>query len=62
MNSNVTIIRWDAECRYCARYQRACGRPHATGQVEKDPARCELHPVYESDYCPICGTARTIGA
>lgn len=20
-------------------------------------ARCELHPAYEADYCPVCGTA-----
>jgi len=23
--------------------------------------RCEAHPAYEADYCPVCGTARVIG-
>lgn len=22
---------------------------------------CELHPAFEADYCPSCGTARRIG-
>jgi len=25
------------------------------------PARCELHPAFEADYCPTCGTAQQIG-
>lgn len=25
------------------------------------PPRCALHPAYEPDYCPLCGTARVIG-
>lgn len=23
--------------------------------------RCSEHQAYEADYCPLCGTARTIG-
>jgi hypothetical protein len=23
--------------------------------------RCKIHPAYEADYCPSCGTARVIG-
>lgn len=25
-------------------------------------SRCEAHPAYEANYCPLCGTARVIGA
>lgn len=25
------------------------------------PARCQDHPAYEADYCPLCGTAQVIG-
>lgn len=25
------------------------------------PIRCEEHPAYEPDYCPLCGTAAVIG-
>lgn len=25
------------------------------------PARCTLHPAFEADYCPSCGTAQVIG-
>lgn len=30
-------------------------------EAPEAPARCELHPAYEADYCPLCGTARVIG-
>ena len=30
-------------------------------RIENSPARCAKHPAYESDYCPLCGTARVIG-
>lgn len=23
--------------------------------------RCNLHPAFEADYCPACGTARPVG-
>lgn len=23
---------------------------------------CDAHPAYAADYCPVCGTARVIGA
>ena len=26
------------------------------------PNRCTEHPAYEADYCPVCGSARVIGA
>jgi hypothetical protein len=27
-----------------------------------EQGRCELHPAYDADYCPLCGTAREIGS
>jgi hypothetical protein len=24
--------------------------------------RCKLHPAFEADYCPTCGTSQVIGA
>ena len=29
--------------------------------MRDDKPRCDKHPAYEADYCPICGTAREIG-
>jgi hypothetical protein len=30
-------IRYDPECRYCRRYQRACGREHPTPSERPTP-------------------------
>ncbi len=27
---------------------------------ENAPVRCALHPAYEADYCPACGTSAVI--
>ena len=24
--------------------------------------RCKIHPAFEADYCPSCGTAAVVGA
>jgi hypothetical protein len=26
------------------------------------PERCKLHPAFDADYCPSCGTSQIIGA
>ena len=44
-----------------------CTKPqgHVTDHLyasEVPEGRCLQHPAYEADYCPLCGTARVIGA
>ena len=40
---------------------RRCGGVF-TNADHTSPNPCAAHPAYAADYCPVCGTARKIGA
>lgn len=42
-----SAIRFDRSCRYCGRYQRACGRPHSSTTREA-PEMNEIHDTPRS--------------
>lgn len=62
---DVVTTRTIAACRTCGTYQPL--RPVADYSVDRIEGarealgRCSLHPAYAVDYCPVCGTATTIG-
>lgn len=38
----------------------SAGTDPLTEEREPDMSRCESHPAYEADYCPLCGTTTLI--
>lgn len=44
-----------------ARLSAATSAKARRERLENPKPRCQKHPAYEPDNCPLCGTARVIG-